>query len=406
MDLSEDIYVWDVAICGDAGPLFVTAVGEFAGGVEPEVTGAGVFSGEEGAVFVWGEGSGYWIEEELVDGVGPGVRDEDGAAIWGGGDAVCSFIGGDELSGFGGEGAIFFDAMDGDFSGLVVGAEEELTGGVDGEERGGGSDLGFAELGEFSFGVDVVGDDGVGPFEGDVESRLVLVDGHARGAAFGFDAALEGEGSFVEGVGVDFFVLSEGEDDDLLGSNDWVDDDVSIGDRSMISLEKKVSRGSHIGVKSAVGVSKNGLVIDDLFTVENDGGVAVDDGDIISLPLSSGFSGVVRCFDAVENRADSVDALHLAVAVHDLNFIEATDVNPTVSSRGNIEFESESAVSERLLGPEVSVAGEGIKILFGRFVNEDAITGFPAVLLVGVGEGPAGEVFAIEERDRLSKFHL
>lgn len=80
LEFSEGVHLLDKAVGGDAGALFIAAVSEFSRGMKREVAGAGVVSGEEDGVLVFGEGSFFGIEEELVDGVWPGVGDKDGGA--------------------------------------------------------------------------------------------------------------------------------------------------------------------------------------------------------------------------------------------------------------------------------------------------------------------------------------
>lgn len=325
---------------------------------------------------------------------------------------MSPFIGGNELERFAGKDAIEIDAVDACFSGFVVRAEEEVAGGVDLEEGGGGSDHGFADEGELSFVRDVVGDDGVEALHGDVELGVVFVDGHAGGVGGDLGGAFQGEGSFdwVEVVSGNFVIFGEGEDDELLGGlldgGDGADDDVSAGDGGVVSLEEEGAGGGDIGMKGTVGVPEDGLVIDDFFAVEDDGGVSVDDGDVIGLPFASGFAGVLCVGDAVKDGADAVDALHFAVAIDDLDFVETAEVDPAVSSGRNLKLEGEAAVTEVFFGSKVSILGEGIEAFLGRLVDENAVAGFPSAFLSGICKAPTGEIFAIEEGDGVVEFNL
>ena len=68
-------------------------------------------------------------------------------------------------------------------------------------------------------------------------------------------------------------------------------------------------------MRRAVGASENGLVVDDLFPVKDDGDVAVDQCDVVAVPFAARLACVFRRQDAPEDSADALNTLHAAVAV-------------------------------------------------------------------------------------------
>ncbi len=70
----------------------------------------------------------------------------------------------------------------------------------------------------------------------------------------------------------------------------------------MVSLEVDGARCGRIGMDRAGGWGCNRLVINDCFTIEDDGDVSIDQGDIVTLPLVADFPGIFQRWDEVEDR--------------------------------------------------------------------------------------------------------
>ena len=82
----------------------------------------------------------------------------------------------------------------------------------------------------------------------------------------------------------------------------------------------------------------------------------------------------------------------LAVAVEDLHFVNAAQVDAAVAALGDVGFQREVEVLEFLFGAEVSVVLVRLARLLHRVVVQDAVLDAPAVDGLGVGQFPAGQV--------------
>ena len=109
-------------------------------------------------------------------------------------------------------------------------------------------------------------------------------------------------------------------------------------------------------MQRAVGASENRLVVDDLFPVEDDGDVAVDQCDVVVVPFAARLACVFRRQDAPEDSADALGALHAAIAVQDLRLVHAAQVDAAVAAGRHLEFNLQVEVHELPLGAQVAKA--------------------------------------------------
>ena len=156
-------------------------------------------------------------------------------------------------------------------------------------------------------------------------------------------------------------------------------------------------------MQRAVGASENGLVVDDLFPVEDDGDVAVDQCDVVAVPFAARLACVFRRQDAPEDSADALDALHAAIAVEHLRLVDPTQVDAAVPSRRHLEFNLKVEVQELPLGAQVAKARVRREIEFLGGVDQLPFDRLPAVDLLGVGELPTVEIASVEKPDGLAE---
>lgn len=194
------------------------------------------------------------------------------------------------------------------------------------------------------------------------------------------------------------------DEEDLPGGHIGFEGDVAVSDRRVIALKHERAGGRGIREDRSVGVSDDGLVRNDGFTIEDDGGMSINDGDLIALPLPTGLACILGWSDASENGTHALDSLHAAVSIDDLGLVGSAHVNSAVSSLGHIEFEAKSAISEGALRAKIAEGRERVEGLLWGFVDEGSIDHFPAVFLSRIGELPAVKVPAIEKGKGRTEF--
>lgn len=77
--------------------------------------------------------------------------------------------------------------------------------------------------------------------------------------------------------------------------------DVAISDRRVIALQVQRPRRHDVSLDRSVGVAEDRLVVDHFLTVQNNCRVPINDDDLITLPLTTGLSGILRRRDPIED---------------------------------------------------------------------------------------------------------
>ena len=161
-----------------------------------------------------------------------------------------------------------------------------------------------------------------------------------------------------------------------------------------------------VGEDRSAGRAGDGLVIDDLFAVQDDSDVSVDQGEIVALPFTPFLAGIFRRGDASEDRADPLQALHAAVPIHDLRLVHAAKVDTAVALFLNQKLNVQPEVFVNGIGAKICVSAGGTEVgLWGR-VNEESVFDAPAIDFILFVGTPTGEVPAIENRKGKPKAHL
>ena len=107
----------------------------------------------------------------------------------------------------------------------------------------------------------------------------------------------------------------------------------------MVPLQVDRPGTCHIGPQRAAGAPSHGLIINDLFAVQDDRDVAVNKGDVQGLPFPGGLLGGDRGFDAAVDGPHVVRVGRLAVSVGHLNLVDASDIDPAVPALGQAGFD-------------------------------------------------------------------
>src|SRR5260370_4514012 len=98
---------------------------------------------------------------------------------------------------------------------------------------------------------------------------------------------------------------------------------VAIFDAGVVPLQVNRTGPAHIRPKRAPGTALDGLIVDDLFAIEDDCGMALHEGNVKSLPLPGWFTGLLGRGDARVNPADVVGTGGLPLIVGHFHFINS-----------------------------------------------------------------------------------
>ena len=117
--------------------------------------------------------------------------------------------------------------------------------------------------------------------------------------------------------------------------------DIPVFHHAMVTLQIDGARNKFIGGDGSAGTSADRLVVDDLFAVQDDGHVPVNQGDVQRLPLSGRLFGGHGWRDAAVQSAHVVRINRFPVAIKHLDLIDAAQVDPAVVAFRNIDFQAE-----------------------------------------------------------------
>jgi hypothetical protein len=110
----------------------------------------------------------------------------------------------------------------------------------------------------------------------------------------------------------------------------------------MVPLEHDGTGVTFVGIQRSACNSRNFLVIHHRFPVEYDRHAASDQGDVIGLPFSGRFGGILGRGQEPVNTADRSAVGFLAVAILNLNFVPTPQVDTTVAVFGVVELDVEN----------------------------------------------------------------
>ena len=117
-----------------------------------------------------------------------------------------------------------------------------------------------------------------------------------------------------------------------------------ILDVGVIALEEDGAWLGVVGAHAATGAADDRLIVDDGFAVEDDGDVAIDECEFVTVPFTAGSACVFGGSDAAEDSAGAFDPLHGAVVVDDLCFVHASEIYAAVAARFHLVFDDELEV--------------------------------------------------------------
>ena len=131
--------------------------------------------------------------------------------------------------------------------------------------------------------------------------------------------------------------------------------------------------------------------------------MAIHEGDVQSLPLAGRLLGSLRGSDAAINGPHVVGIEVAAEGVGNLDLVDAAKINAAVAPLGNIGLDGEMEVLKFSFSPQVAVVLVRLARYLNGVVDEQALFHAPTVYGAGVGEFPAVEVQAVEQRDRFAE---
>ena len=176
----------------------------------------------------------------------------------------------------------------------------------------------------------------------------------------------------------------------------WREDDVAVGHAAFFAALKIDGTGQLlVAIERAAGDAGNFLIVDDGLTVPDEGHVSANQGDVVGLPLAGLAWKFRRWREEAVNAADAMAGRLINGVGFDLNFVAAAQVDAAVGIGIAVKFDMQLEILEL-----------GIVDQFGAFARRDqeAVFDFPDFGGFGVTHRPSGEIFSVEERDRLSPF--
>lgn len=157
----------------------------------------------------------------------------------------------------------------------------------------------------------------------------------------------------------------------------------------MVALEHDRAGAEFIRPKGTARNAEQGLIVDDLHAIEDDGDMAVDQGNIEVVPLSGGFGGIGGGSDSAVDGTHAMRIGFLPVPIGNLDFVDPPKINSAVAFGRDPYIDLEVEIGKFLFGPKVAVMDVAAFGLDG-FVTKDTVFGDPAVDGVRFDQAPAG----------------
>ena len=100
----------------------------------------------------------------------------------------------------------------------------------------------------------------------------------------------------------------------------------------MVALQMDRTRFRWIRVNGTPCRALYRLIVNYLYTVENNRHMAVHQSKVVSLPLSRLLTGIYRWSNSSENGTDTLQALHTAIPIHNLSLIHPPQIDSAIAT--------------------------------------------------------------------------